>query len=67
MIIRPWTRFGIPLRRVRGRHPRSQATAVQRQNLIDVKGLVYSPQRGDVAFTAPLFGDDVAATTRSTP
>lgn len=36
-----------------------QATAVQRQNLIDVKGLVYSPQRGYVDFTAPLFGDYV--------
>lgn len=34
-----------------------QATAVQRQNLIDVKGLLYSPERGYVDFTAPLFGD----------
>lgn len=34
-----------------------QQTAVQRQNLIDVKGLVYSPQRGLIDFTAPLFGD----------
>ncbi len=32
-----------------------QQTAVQRQNLIDVKGLLYSPQRGLVDFTAPLF------------
>jgi hypothetical protein len=38
----------------------SQAgTAVQRQNLIDVKGLLYSPQRGLIDFTAPLFGDYV--------
>jgi hypothetical protein len=36
-----------------------QQTAVQRQNLIDVKGLLYSPQRGLVDFTAPLFGDYV--------
>ena len=36
-----------------------QQTAVQRQNLIDVKGLVYSPQRGLIDFTAPLFGDYV--------
>lgn len=34
-----------------------QRTAVQRQNLIDVKGLLYSPQRGLIDFTAPLFGD----------
>ena len=34
-------------------------TAVQRQNLIDVKGLIYSPQRGFVDFTAPLFADYV--------
>ncbi|HEX2508512.1 MAG TPA: ATP-binding protein [Miltoncostaeaceae bacterium] len=34
-----------------------QASAVQRQRLIDVKGLIYSPQRGYVDFTAPLFGD----------
>ena len=34
-----------------------QQTAVQRQNLIDVKGLLYSPQRGLIDFTAPLFGD----------
>jgi AAA ATPase domain len=32
-------------------------TALVRQNLIDVKGLVYSPRRGYVDFTAPLFGD----------
>jgi hypothetical protein len=36
-----------------------QQTAVQRQNLIDVKGLMYSPQRGLIDFTAPLFGDYV--------
>jgi hypothetical protein len=36
-----------------------QQTAVQRQNLIDVKGLLYSPQRGSIDFTAPLFGDYV--------
>lgn len=36
-----------------------QQNAVQRQNLIDVKGLLYSPQRGYVDFTAPLFGDFV--------
>jgi hypothetical protein len=36
-----------------------QQTAVQRQNLIDVKGLLYSPQRGLVDFTAPLFDDYV--------
>jgi hypothetical protein len=36
-----------------------QRTAVQRQNLIDVKGLLYSPQRGLIDFTAPLFGDYV--------
>lgn len=36
-----------------------QATAVQRQNLIDAKGLIYSPQRGYVDFTAPLFADYV--------
>jgi hypothetical protein len=36
-----------------------QQTAVQRQNLIDVKGLLYSPQRGLIDFTAPLFGDFV--------
>lgn len=34
-----------------------QRTAVQRQNLIDVKGLLYSPQRGLIDFTAPFFGD----------
>jgi hypothetical protein len=28
-----------------------------RQNLIDLKGLIYSPRRGYVDFTAPLFGD----------
>jgi hypothetical protein len=32
-------------------------TALVRQNLIDAKGLIYSPQRGYVDFTAPLFGD----------
>lgn len=32
-------------------------TAVQRQSLIDVKGLIYSPERGYIDFTAPLFGD----------
>lgn len=32
-------------------------TALVRQNLIDVKGLIYSPRRGYVDFTAPLFGD----------
>jgi AAA ATPase domain len=32
-------------------------TALVRQNLIDLKGLIYSPQRGYVDFTAPLFGD----------
>jgi hypothetical protein len=36
-----------------------QQTAVQRQNLIDLKGLLYSPQRGLIDFTAPLFGDYV--------
>lgn len=36
-----------------------QRTAVQRQNLIDVKGLLYSPRRGLIDFTAPLFGDYV--------
>lgn len=36
-----------------------QQTAVQRQNLIDFKGLLYSPQRGLIDFTAPLFGDYV--------
>jgi hypothetical protein len=36
-----------------------QQTAVQRQNLIDTKGLLYSPQRGLIDFTAPLFGDYV--------
>jgi hypothetical protein len=36
-----------------------QQTAVQRQNLIDVKGLLFSPQRGLIDFTAPLFGDYV--------
>jgi hypothetical protein len=36
-----------------------QQTAVQRQNLIDIKGLLYSPQRGLIDFTAPLFGDYV--------
>lgn len=36
-----------------------QQTAVQRQNLIDVKGLLYSPRRGLIDFTAPLFGDYV--------
>ena len=39
-----------------------QATAVQRQRLIDVKGLIYSPQRGYVDFTAPLFGDWIRRT-----
>lgn len=34
-------------------------TAVARQRLIDVKGLIYSPERGYVDFTAPLFGDYV--------
>jgi hypothetical protein len=34
-----------------------QQTAVQRQNLIDVKGLLYSPQRGLIDFSTPLFGD----------
>lgn len=32
-----------------------QQTAVQRQNLIDAKGLLYSPQRGLIDFTSPLF------------
>jgi hypothetical protein len=32
-----------------------QQTAVQRQNLIDTKGLLYSPQRGLIDFTSPLF------------
>jgi AAA ATPase domain len=32
-----------------------QQTAVQRQNLIDNKGLLYSPQRGSIDFTSPLF------------
>ncbi len=32
-------------------------TALVRQNLIDLKGLIYSPRRGYVDFTAPLFGD----------
>jgi hypothetical protein len=32
-------------------------TALVRQNLIDIKGLIYSPRRGYVDFTAPLFGD----------
>ena len=39
-----------------------QATAVQRQRLIDVKGLIYRPQRGYVDFTAPLFGDWIRRT-----
>jgi hypothetical protein len=34
-----------------------RGTALVRQNLIDVKGLIYSPRRGYVDFTAPLFGD----------
>ena len=34
-----------------------RSTALVRQNLIDVKGLIYSSQRGYVDFTAPLFGD----------
>jgi hypothetical protein len=34
-----------------------QSTGLARQNLIDVKGLIYSPKRGYVDFTAPLFGD----------
>ena len=34
-----------------------QQTAVQRQNLIDTKGLLYSPRRGLIDFTAPLFAD----------
>lgn len=34
-----------------------QQTAVQRQNLIDLKGLLYSSQRGLIDFTAPLFGN----------
>jgi AAA ATPase domain len=38
-----------------GSHQRS--TALARQNLIDVKGLIYSPRRGFVDFTAPLFAD----------
>jgi hypothetical protein len=33
------------------------STALVRQNLIDIKGLIYSPRRGSVDFTAPLFGD----------
>jgi hypothetical protein len=32
-----------------------QQTAVQRQNLIDNKGLLYSPERGSIDFTSPLF------------
>ena len=32
-----------------------QQTAVQRQNLIDTKGLLYSPQRGLIDFTSLLF------------
>ncbi len=32
-------------------------TALVRQNLIDLKGLIYSTRRGYVDFTAPLFGD----------
>lgn len=36
-----------------------QQTAVQRQNLIGAKGLLYSPRRGLIDFTAPLFGDYV--------
>lgn len=39
-----------------------QANAVQRQRLIDAKGLVYSPARGYVDFTAPLFGDWIRRT-----
>jgi AAA ATPase-like protein len=34
-----------------------RGTALARQNLIDIKGLIYSPRRGYVDFTAPLFGD----------
>jgi AAA ATPase domain len=34
-----------------------QSTGLARQNLIDVKGLIYSRKRGYVEFTAPLFGD----------
>ncbi|MGH2853776.1 MAG: ATP-binding protein [Solirubrobacteraceae bacterium] len=34
-----------------------RSTALVRQNLIDTKGLIYSPRRGYVDFTAPLFGD----------
>jgi hypothetical protein len=34
-----------------------RSTGLARQNLIDVKGLIYSPERGYVDFTAPLFGD----------
>ncbi len=38
-------------------------TALVRQNLIDVKGLIYSPRRGYVDFTAPCsattFGDSI--------
>ncbi len=34
-----------------------RSMGLARQNLIDVKGLVYSPERGYVDFTAPLFGD----------
>ena len=34
-----------------------RGTALVRQNLIDIKGLIYSPRRGYVDFTAPLFGD----------
>ena len=41
-----------------------QQTAVQRQNLIDVKGLLYSHQRGLIDFTAPLFGDSFGVITR---
>ena len=32
-----------------------QQTAVQRQNLIDNKGLLFSPERGAIDFTSPLF------------
>lgn len=34
-----------------------RGTALVCQNLIDVKGLIYSPRRGYVDFTAPIFGD----------
>jgi hypothetical protein len=34
-----------------------QSTSLARQHLIDAKGLIYSPERGYVDFTTPLFGD----------